>query len=239
MSLLMAHSYDRADEALDEMIDDFHGHSDLPASLLGIGKECYEKRFSPEKAVEVWDRLINEFPTSSSTPEACHWSGYYYFTLGKHQESISYFQQIVDDYPQYELAWSAPSWIGECYEQMKLSGSLPEAEANAKMEQAYQILIEKHPDCSLVGHACLKLANIYSSTKNHVDAASYMELFLETSPDDPRVPNVLHDLARTYEQMGELDAAVETYGRLIKVAPNNSLLIMTAEKLEKLEGADK
>jgi tetratricopeptide (TPR) repeat protein len=91
----------------------------------------------------------------------------------------------------------------------------------------------------LVGHACLKLARLSFSENQPVEAAEYLELFLEKSPDDPRVPDVLYDLGRAYEQMGRLDLAVETYGKFIETDPNNPLVKTVKARLEKLEGVNK
>jgi tetratricopeptide (TPR) repeat protein len=247
----MSQDSNQTDKALDKLLTDFEGHPDLPKTLLFMGEQCYnqglsKKDYDPaqakdlyDRAVKVWDRLINEFPASSPVPEACRWAGYCYFKLGEYQESIRYFQKVVDDYPQYEYTWSAQCWIGDCYEQMKISGALPQSEAIDKMELAYQTLIEKYPDCPLVGHACLKLAELDFNRNNPAEAAYYLELFLETNTDDLRVPKVLYDLGRAYEQMGELDLAAETYGKFIKADPNNPLAETIKAKLEKLEGADK
>jgi TolA-binding protein len=253
LSLMMSEKeYDKAEKAFNKLFTDFKNHPDLPRAVSAIVEQCYRQGLSKQsndpnqakdlygRAVKVWNRLVKELPDHPLAPEACCWAGDCYFRLGKYQDSLRCFQKVIDDYPQYEYTWSAQCWIGDCYEQMKNSGALPASEATAKMETAYQTLIEKYPDCSLVGHACLKLANLDSSRDNPADAASYLELFLETSlDDDPRVPRALYDLGRAYEQMGESDLAAETYGKFIKADPNNPLVKTLRAKLEKLEGADK
>ncbi len=251
LSLIMSKEYEKGEKAFDKLFTDFKGHPDLPRAISAIVEQCYRQALAKQgydpnqakdlfdRAVKVWDRLIKEMPDHPLAPEACCWAGDCYFRLGKYQDSIRCFQKVIDDYPRYEYPWSAQCWIGDCYEQMKISGALPEPEATAKMELAYQTLIEKYPDCSLVGHACLKLANLDSSRNNLAEAASYLELFLETSPDDPRVSYVLYNLGKTYEQMGQLSLAAETYGKFIKADPNNPLAETIKAKLDKLEGADK
>jgi tetratricopeptide (TPR) repeat protein len=102
------------------------------------------------------------------------------------------------------------------------------------MEQAFKAVIENYPDCPSDGHACLKLAGIYFSRNNPAKAAYYLELFLEKNYDDPRVPKVLYDLGGAYEQMGQLDLAVETYTKFIEEDPNNRLVETVKAKLEKL-----
>jgi TolA-binding protein len=249
LSLIVSQDYNQADEAFDKMIADFSGHPDLAGAILVIGEQCYKQGLSKqdndpnqakdlyEMAVKVCDRLINELPDNTLVPEALRGAGLSYYMLGKPQKSITYFQKVVDDYPQYEFVWSAQSWLGDCYEKLRDTGADPKAEA--KMEQAFKAVIEKYPDCPSVEHACLKLAELGFSRKRPVEAAMYLELFLQTSPDDPRVPKVLYDLGQAYEQMGEPNLAAEVYRIFIKTDPNNPLVKTVKARLEKLEGVNK
>jgi TolA-binding protein len=252
MSLIMSQDTNQTDKALDKLLTDFEGHPDLPKTLLFIGEQCYNQGVSDaqarlldqakedfEKSVKVWDTLINEFPTSSLVPESCFWQGHCHFKLGKYPESIRWFQKVIDDYPKYEYVWSAQWYISECYEQMKNSAALPEPEAIAQMELAYQKIIENYPASPLFGHACLALANLDFSRNKPAEAASHLEMFLEKDFDDYRAPKALYDLGRAYELMGELDAAAETYSQFIQADPNNPLAETVKARREKLEGANK
>jgi TolA-binding protein len=252
LSLMMSKKYEKAEEAFDKLFTDFNSHPDFPRALLAIGEQCCNQGISkydidPNQAkylfgsvVKLSDLLINELPDSPLVPEACRGAGYCYFRLGKPQDSIPYFQKVINDYPQHEYTWSAQCWIGDCYEQLKISGDMAEPNATAQMEAAYQAVIEKYPNCPSVGHACLKLAELYFSENAPADAAYYLEMFVEKRPyDHPQVPKALYDLAGAYEQIGELDLAAETYKRFLKADPNNRLVESVKAKLEKLEGANK
>jgi TolA-binding protein len=146
LSLMMSQNHDQAKEALDKMVADFSGRPDFPDTLLTMGRQCYEEglakekegladqaRDLQEKSAQIWDKLINELPASSLTPEACCWAGDCYFKLGKHKDCIRCFQKVVDDYPQYEHAWHAQFTIGRCYEALR--------------DTAYKQLLEKYPGC--------------------------------------------------------------------------------------------
>jgi TolA-binding protein len=250
LSLMMSKEYNEAEIAFDELFTDFNSHSDFPRAVLAIVEQCYRQALPKQasdpnqakdlygRAAKICDRFINELPEHYLVPEAWFWTGHFYLKLGESEESIRRFQKVIDDYPQYEYVWSSQWFISECYEQMKISGALPEPNATAQMELAYQKIIENYPACPVVGHACLKLANISFGRNQPVEAAEYLEMFLETSPDDdPRVPNALYDLGRAYEQMGEIGLAAETYGEFIKADPNNPLAETVKGKIEKLAGS--
>jgi tetratricopeptide (TPR) repeat protein len=201
----IAESNDVAVKAImDELAAAYGGHTDLPQAIFQIGEEYYNKALNtkgepnlPEarpgeyyqKALAVWERIIEELPDSNSTiaAHAHYFSAVCYRKLGKYEKAIEYFQKVVDRWPDYQYAWSAQCLIGECYEKLQSSGKLSASEAEPLIEQAYQAVIEKYPDCSLVGHACLKLSDMYLQKGDRDEADACLELFLaKAHPDDPR-----------------------------------------------------
>jgi len=89
----------------------------------------------------------------------------------------------------------------------------------------------------LVGYAYLKLARLHSDTEQWADAAAHFKLFLQEDPDDSRVRGVLCDLGKAYEKMGELELAVEVYGRLTEmIDPNSPLAKELQTRIEQLGG---
>jgi tetratricopeptide (TPR) repeat protein len=84
---------------------------------------------------------------------------------------------------------------------------------------------------------------MYFKIAQWADAAYYYEVFVKL--DNGRTPNhllisALYDLGKTYEQMGNLDMAVEMYRIFIEIAGADDPRTKTGEaKLEKLEGGEK
>ena len=151
------------------------------------------------KAKGVWERIITEpaDPNAEITKDAYYFTGVCFRRMGEWEEAVAYYQKVVDDWPNYKYAWSAQYLIGNCYEKLRDSGSLPESEAEPLIEQAYKLVIENHPECSLAGHACLKLAEMNLKKGRKIEAAGYYELFLATArPADPRVKSVKARLER-------------------------------------------
>jgi tetratricopeptide (TPR) repeat protein len=149
-----------AQAALDSLITDFKDNPDLPMAIIIVGEQYYKQGLSKEdagladqakdhfqKAVKIWDRLINELPDSASVPEACCWAGDCYLKLGKYQESIQRFQKVVDNYPQYKNAGHAQFMVGRCFEGLKDTGAVEKSVADAKIKAAYQQVIQNYPDC--------------------------------------------------------------------------------------------
>ena len=191
---------------IDKMITDFNDHTRLPVAVFKIGEEYYYKAADGgadlnskaeakdyyRKAKGVWERIITE---SANTNAEVTKDAYYFIAVclrrtGRYEEAIAYYQTVVDNWPNYKYAWSAQCLIGECFERLQESGVLPEAEAEPIIELAYKQVIENYPECSLAGHACLKLAEMELKKGRNLEAAVYYELFLTLAPSDPRVKSV-------------------------------------------------
>jgi len=238
---------------LDSLIADFADHPGLPDALWQAAEKYYNHAFRHEKegrdakareyftkVITLGQRIREQSPASRVTVETHLITGECYRRLGQYLKAIEYFQKVVDDWPDYKYACNAQCIIGECYEKLRNSGALPESEANQLIEQAYQAVIEKYPDCSLAGHACLKLAWPNFKKGRWAEAATYFELFVQKRPDDPRSSRVLYDLGQAYEKMGELDRAVEIYRIFLEIAePGDPRMKSVKTQLEKLKGVQK
>jgi TolA-binding protein len=166
-SLIDSQDYNGADAAFDKLVTDFSNHPDLPRAILATGEMCYREGLSKEsaglevqakdrfeKAVQMWEKLINQFPDSYSVPEACCWAGDCYFEkLNKYEDAIRCFQKVVDNYPTYQHAWHAQFMIGRSFEVLKDAGVVDKSEADAKIKAAYEKVIRNYPDCSAAGYA--------------------------------------------------------------------------------------
>lgn len=190
---------------LDNLIADFTDHQDLPEAIFTVGEKYYYEATSKRKngvtdqvkesyakALAVWQKIITELPIDPTyTAHAYYFSAACYRRLGEHADAIQYFQTVVNEWPKYQYAWSAQCLIGECYEKLRDSGSLSESEANRKIEEAYQKVVENYGDCCLFGHSCLQLAQLYERMANLYLAAEMYGIFIEIADaQDPRLNSV-------------------------------------------------
>jgi tetratricopeptide (TPR) repeat protein len=194
------------EKTIDILITDFNDNPELPTAIFQIGEEYYYKAMDDvnegrneqakehyQKALSVWERIIKELPDPNSTiaAHAYYFSAVCYRKLGNYEKAVERFQKVVNSWPDYQYAWSAQSLIGECYEKLRDSGKIPKSEAEPEIEKAYQAVIERYPDCSLVGHACLKLGDMYLQKGERDKAAACLELFLNKAhPDDPCIESI-------------------------------------------------
>lgn len=218
------------DSAVYEMGADLHqyvlqmwpDHPKVIWARMGLA-ESYAALGNAEAAKGTTNQMLASLPqTDPFKPDAVWTAAHVYFQLQNYEQAIQYFQQILDDWPDCKYAWSAQSWIGECYEKLKSTGSFPQPQADPLIETAYCKVIENHPNCPLIGHASLKLAYLTAEQTRWPEATAYFELFIEATPDDIRVPYVLYDLGRAYENANEPNLAISSYAQFIEATDPNS-----------------
>ncbi|MCK4914278.1 MAG: tetratricopeptide repeat protein [Planctomycetes bacterium] len=235
--------------AVDKLLVDFNDHPHLAEAIFSLGEEYYSKARSLEneghtteakdyyqKDIAVQQKIIQELP--SYTPRACFGLIACFCHLDEYEKAIKYCREVVDNWPDYEHAPLAQYLIGIYYTNLRNSGRLPEPKVNRLIEQAYKAVIEKYPDCKSAPNAALKLGRMSFKKKQWAEAAEYFEVLLERKPDQLRY--VVLDLARAYEEMGELNLAGQLYIAFVETADQNVPLVKTVEaRLEDLEGAKK
>ncbi|MBN2455244.1 MAG: tetratricopeptide repeat protein, partial [Sedimentisphaerales bacterium] len=217
--------------------------------LFSVGEEYYYKAHQYKyeglgtkardyftKAIAVWEKLIQELPPSATTPRAYYLAARCCFKhLGEYEKAIEYCKKVVDNWSEDKYASQAQFLIGECYEQLRNSGGLPESEADPKIEQAYEAVVENYPDCASAKDALLKLGWLDFKRGQWAEAIQCWELSLEKYPENQRPHHILYPLGRAYEEIGWLDNAKQVYEEFIRtVFPYDPRIEMVKARLEKL-----
>ena len=247
-----------AEEVLDNLIADYNDHPRFSWAIFAVADEYYNQAIQRKraghidrgnedyrKAIAVWEKMARESPSSPKyTPRAYYCAAVCYSQeLKEYIKGIEHYQRIVDDWPDYKYAWHAQYFIGKYYESLRDSGGIPESEADLKIQQAYQAVVEKYPDSQSAPFAALKLGQINLAKRQWPDVAYYLELFVYQ--EDGEKPyflftGALYDLGQAYEQLDMLDRAIEVYGVFMQTAdPDDSRIKTVKAKLEKFEGVKK
>jgi tetratricopeptide (TPR) repeat protein len=126
-------------------------------AVFVIGEEYYciankaiddeAKREAYQNAIDMWEKCISTNHKSSSSPQ------FYYFTagalrrIGRYDEAIQYYEKVVSQWPECDLAWQAQLVAAKCYQGLKEQNLLSAEEADAKTIEAYKKLLKEYPNC--------------------------------------------------------------------------------------------
>jgi tetratricopeptide (TPR) repeat protein len=237
---------------VDRLIADFNDHPELAGALFEIGEEYYVKALHQmkyegldaqaedyfRKGIAVWDVITNELPEAyPAIADAYLFSGICYRRLGQYEKAIEYYQKLVNNWAGYHWAGRTQFLIGKCYENLRDAGTLAESEANELIKQAYEAVVQKYPDCPFAADAWGKLGWLNFEKGRWTEAAACFELSLEKSPEDRKPVHILYALGRAYEEIGQLDKAIQVYEDFINSVPSFDPRIEEVKaRLEELGG---
>ncbi len=240
-------------DGIDTLIADFNNYPDLQMAVSLIADSYYNKglRLQNEglndqaaenyrKSITIHEIVIQQLPPSGLTSRSYYFTGVLYSEyLQEYQKAIKYFQDVVENWPEYQFVCDAQYFIGFYYEKLRDSGDIPQSEANPKIEQAYQAVVERYPDSEPVPYVAIKLGQINFKKEQWSQAAKYLEIFLEKHPEQLML--VVLPLGQSYEKIGESEKAVELYNIFIENSfQADSRIIETVKtRLKTLEGQDK
>jgi tetratricopeptide (TPR) repeat protein len=159
-----------------------------------------------EKIRSDTDRPIAEVSSSSLEALRLYQSGLVELQKGENQEAIRILKEATAIDPNFAMAYAK---LAEAY---LSAGEMREAEAASGRAE------------SLSQEAPLPLAERYqihataAAVKNDLDTAA--KAYVELSNLYPRDPDILLSLAGIYEGLGKLPEAIDTYSRVVAMAPD-------------------
>jgi tetratricopeptide (TPR) repeat protein len=149
-----------AQSAIENLTNDFKDHPDLCLVLWQASEAYYDLAFRYEneglikRAEEYFNNVISigvqfmeKLPHSPHTAEAYHVLAICHERLDEYPKAIEYYQKVVDNWPDFEYAWSAQFLIGHNYKRLSAAGVVPASEAYGQIRAAFEQVIQKYPDC--------------------------------------------------------------------------------------------
>ncbi|MCK4256880.1 tetratricopeptide repeat protein, partial [candidate division WOR-3 bacterium] len=98
--------------------------------------------------LRVWEKVIRKFPDFFfDDADLYYFIANCYYRLGEYEKAAQCYQKVVDNWSDYSSAGNAQFLIGFGYEKLKTLGAISGSEANPKIKEAYERLLEKYPDC--------------------------------------------------------------------------------------------
>jgi TolA-binding protein len=236
LSLIVTQDFDKAEEALDEMVANFSNHPNLPEELYWIGRGFgYWERYEEEKA--VYQRILQNYPDSPFAGKAK--LGFSRATVQSIIMSQDYdgakkaLDKLIADFSEHKDLHDALYWIAERY-------LWSDRFENA--ENIYQQIIQNYPDSSSASKAKFGLsrAGVLSlmMSQNYDQADKALDKMLTDFKGHPDLPKTLlifgehcykQGLAEENKGLadqakGSFEKAAKIWDRLINEFPASSVM---------------
>ncbi len=99
------------------------------------------------RAIEEWKRVIEYFPGTAASQEACQMMADNYFKRGHYQKALDCYRQSLEHDYQDDMNWNVHFLLGYTYQALKAEGIIDESIANLQTRNAYEYIIKSYPNC--------------------------------------------------------------------------------------------
>ena len=197
------------------------------------------------RAIELWNRLIKEYPTDPLVASARHFLGICYLQKEKpnYPAAIAEFKLALQDSELKQREESLVNLGWSLFQQGMVAEDKSRKDAFGESAKVLSALIEKYPDGSFSDRALFYAAEAESRLGNLDRAISfYSQLVQNRSMESSSVrPDALFGLGLSYDEQQQTKLAKENYDAFLAKYPGNPLArevkLRSAEILLKNEQA--
>ncbi|MFC2083983.1 tetratricopeptide repeat protein [Bacteroidota bacterium] len=167
------------------------------------------------EAINKFETLQREFPTSKYSDESQYLIGWIEFQKGDFSEAINQYKKIFEKYPNSSLKPIAIYSIGDSYYNL---GSYDSALIN------YIQLISEYPNTQFVFDAINGIQYSYIAKDKPDDAVSLIEQFVSDNPSSDYADDIYLKKGEIYYSLGNYESAEQGYKEFIEKYPNSTYI---------------
>jgi len=183
----------------------------LPEALL-IVANAHRQTGNHDKAAELYERLMREFPNADAVDGARFHRLVSLYSVGD--------PKALEEIDQFLLVTTDPKQRNQAY--LLKAELLFKDEKYQEAADLYTLLQQAPLEDKIKADSMYKLAWSLAQQQKFGEASDMFTRFIRTYPDNPRVPSALAQRALGRVQAGSVDAAIEDFDRLIKEYPKAS-----------------
>lgn len=217
--LIINGDYQKASNALDKLISDFTGNSDLPEAVYWIA-ERYERLLRTEDAKKTYQRVIDLFPYNTFAKRAK--LGISRADATNLVESKDYnnantaIDKMVSDFATNPDLPETLYWLAERYKAQNRT---------AEAVRLNQIIVQKYPASPWAGKGNLNLTRekIISliASQNYELSKAALDKFMTDFAGNPQLPEAIFWIAERYQRFDRFDDAKQIFQQIIDKFPNS------------------
>jgi TolA-binding protein len=144
----------------------------IPAALSDMAW-CHVKMGENAKAMEFYNQLVNDYPSSMYTAEALFKLAEYHYNREEFDTAVSYYQKILALSKDNEFAASARYWLAWSYFNMK---------DKVDALQAFEQYMNDYPNGDYGNDCLFRIAGIYNELNNYRKSMESYEKLIRLFP---------------------------------------------------------
>ena len=235
--------WENSAEVLNNIIAKYPGKKEIPNIMYNLGQIYQIQLNRPDKALEVYQRVIQEFPQNPNLGKVHLAIGGIYFSRQNYDSARNEFKYVIDKYR---------TDINSCISaQLAIAGSF-ELENNwNKALNEYQWVIKNYPNSMQSLNIPLYIANHYEKDQKHdlaknayESAVKQFQQLVDNYPNTPLAALALDYSAASYIRLEQWNDAAEAFESLLAMqVPSQKRIniLFTLENIyeEKLNDTEK
>ena len=243
-SYVASDEYEKVNEQLDLIRDNFSSHVRLPYTVYVIGEEYFiaaedlrlnkMRRKASEyyqKAISIWEqKIISGMPGCDHEAEAYLFAGIGYERLGNNQKAVEYFEKVIQDWPDYQHTDAAYYFYGTCMKKLLNRNMVSKEVAVPCIEEAYKTLLENYPNYKYWDDACNRLSSLYYQNQMWDDAIKCYKKV----KSQRHSPLAQYRLGECYEKIDDRENAVLYYTKFVNCEADGSKYQIANKRLKSL-----
>jgi TolA-binding protein len=219
MSFIMSQDYDRAQQALSKIVNDFNGNPDLPEALYWI-TERYGRIEKFKEAKRNYQQIVQNYPNSPWADKAklgvSRSEAMSLIASGKYEQAREAVDGMAANFAGNTDLPEALFWIAERYTRVD---RFEEAKLN------YQQISQKYPDNPWADKAKLGAlraeAMFLIMSQDYDKAKAAIDELIANFAQNPDLPEALYWITERYERSSKFEEAKQNYQRIVQGFPNS------------------
>ena len=164
------------------------------------------------QAVEEFQTVINKYPNTSWAARAQYNIGDAYYNAGNYEQAIAAYKKVMEEYPQSDFIIEAVNGIQ--YAQM----SSQKADSSSNILEDF---LANNPQTSMADRLRFRQADNLMQTGDYRGAIKEFQQYLRITNKRELRPDAHFNLANAYEQVGEMENALEQYRTVVSEFPDS------------------
>jgi TolA-binding protein len=196
--------------------------ANTPAAPAGqVTDPCSETPLD-HKFADAVALYIERYPKDPEVPGILFRQGRLYFDRGIYDPAIRQFGQLIDNYPNSELAANAGELVLESFNRAKDYANIERWARKLKTAAAFQNAEAQRKLGALILQSVFKTGEQLADKGEHAQAAEAYRRAATEFPEDERAAKALYNAGQEWQRAGDLEAAADTYDDLVEKYPGST-----------------